>query len=906
LFAQLTTTPTTRPYGDHGLRRLILLAIAVVIAAVALPVGRSAAAPGTPGTPQAGTPVYQETFENGMGTAAVGIDEYTGNAAADNETYTADPFWASTADCNGVIANLSTVQPPLSSYGCVIASAGGLAQALGELQGESPTAAAGNYAETDYTGEFAGQPAPAAGIELKTTTNQIPMIDGDYYDVSSDWAAVDYNGGGVGCDISDPELSFFLISGGTPLQLASGLDPCTAPGNKDFAASGILGASVRAVRLVSNNIRWTGGPTAGIELFNANAATDGNDSAFDNPQVINVTPQLDKSFNPATITTGQTSTLTLTVTNTSELGAKEGWSFTDNLPAGMTIASPSDAATTCGSGTVTAAAGGTSIAAVGNLAAGQESCAVTVKVTASKAGTYTNNSGNVTTNGLNPPGSATLTAQDADVQITKSASPQTAVPGTNETYSLNVKNNGPAAAENTVVSDQLPTGLTFVSASPGCTFASGKVTCQVGTMASGATASFTVVTKVPSSQTQRIANTATVTTSTPDPNPGDNSSTIETPIGPNVNLELTKTASTGKVDAGGQVMYTLVVNNNGPSDSTNATVDDTLPAGLTLVSAQPSQGSCSGTKCNLGTIADGGSAQVLVTATVAANVSGNVKNTATVIGDQPDSNPKNNEAGSTVEVVTPPAPQQPESEIKVVKSVNHDVAFPGQLLTYTLTVSNVGPDTASNVDLTDTAGLPLKIMSAKPSQGSCKVGRPLTCALGTIPSGSHETVKVLAKVKSLGVENNAASATSSGKDPNPANNIDAARTKLSPKLLLKKTGSPRTVNAGGEVTYHLKATNPMIIATHDVKVCDALPAGLAYVSSSPKAKLADGQACWTLKTLAAGKSKTITLVARALHGAGGNLTNHATVSVMGMKKAARARATVHVNPAPKVATPVTG
>jgi uncharacterized repeat protein (TIGR01451 family) len=200
----------------------------------------------------------------------------------------------------------------------------------------------------------------------------------------------------------------------------------------------------------------------------------------------------------------------------------------------------------------------------------------------------------------------------------------------------------------------------------------------------------------------------------------------------------------------------------------------------------------------------------------------------------------------------------------------------------------------------------LKIMSAKPSQGSCKVGKPLTCALGTIPSGSHETVKVLAKVKSLGVENNVASATSAGKDPNPANNVDAARTKLSPRLLLKKTASPRTVDAGGEVTYHLKATNPMDIAVRDVKVCDALPAGLAYVSSSPKAKLTDGQTCWTLKTLGAGKSKTVTLVARALHGAGGNLTNHATAKAKGMKQAVRAHATVHVEPAPKVATPVTG
>jgi uncharacterized repeat protein (TIGR01451 family) len=124
-------------------------------------------------------------------------------------------------------------------------------------------------------------------------------------------------------------------------------------------------------------------------------------------------------------------------------------------------------------------------------------------------------------------------------------------------------------------------------------------------------------------------------------------------------------------------------------------------------------------------------------------------------------------------------------------------------------------------------------------------------------------------------------------------------------VLLKKTGSPRTVTAGHEVTYHLTATNPMTMAIHDVKVCDSLPAGLAYVSSNPKAKLSNGQACWTLKTLAAGKSKEITVLARALPGAGGNLTNHAIATAKGMK-AVTAHATVHVIPAPKVATPVTG
>jgi uncharacterized repeat protein (TIGR01451 family) len=425
-------------------------------------------------------------------------------------------------------------------------------------------------------------------------------------------------------------------------------------------------------------------------------------------------------------------------------------------------------------------------------------------------------------------------------------------------------------------------------------------------MASGATASFTVVAKVPSSQTQRITNIATVSTSTPDSNENNNKAEVATPVGPETDLQIIKTASASSVEAGGQVMYTLVVKNNGPSDATGVTVKDPLPAGLTLVSAQPSQGTCSGTTCELGSLAAGGSAQILVTANVSKSTSGAVKNTATVIGDQPDTNPKNNEDGTTVEVLNPPPPPQPESDLGIVKTVDHGVAYPGQTLTYTLKVTNHGPDSASNVNVTDTPSLPLKVLSAKPAQGTCTVGRPITCALGTIADGKTVTIKVTAKVLRTGTERNAASVTSDSKDPNPKNNIDGVVSKINPVLHLVKTASPRTVMAGGKITYHLKLINPMDIAAHDVRVCDSLPAGLAYLGSTPKGAVSKGPVCWTVRGLAAGKSRTITVLARALRGAGGKLTNHATAKAKGMKTA-KAKATVHVIPAPpKAPTPVTG
>jgi uncharacterized repeat protein (TIGR01451 family) len=917
MLAQLRTDQDHSIGSHHGLRRLVLLGLASALALVALLPGRAAAAPGTPGVPQAGTQVFLENFEN-TGNTPVAVSGYTGagtpgsSTGADGATYTADPNWDG-SNCDGWIFTSTSAQPP---DGCFLPAFWEENQreaiALGEFDGQTPAEAAGNHIMAEFTGakgvSTPGDPGP--GVELQTTTNPIPTTHDGFFDITADYAVIEYQGtNGADCatlpgpaTTYDPLIDFYLIDGATKNQVGTNIDPCTTPGAH---AVNVGGTNIVVAKLVSNAFRWTGGSTMGIEQFNANGGGEfGNDGGTDNIQVVDVTPQLDKSFSPTTVTAGKTSTLTFTVTNTSELGAKQGWSFTDNLPSGLTVANPSGASTTCAAGQVTAS--GSSIGVSGNLEQGQAACTVSVNVTASKVGTYTNNAGNVTTDGLNPPGPTTVTFQDADVQIVKSASPEIAVPGENETYTLAVKNNGPAAAENTVVSDPLPTGLTFVSASPGCSFASGKVTCRVGTMASGATTSFTVVAKVPGSQTHRIANTATVGTTTPDSDEGNNSSTVETPVGPKVDLEILKTASAARVDAGGQVMYTLVVNDNGPSDATGVTVDDGLPAGLTLVSAQPSQGSCSGTKCELGTIVDGGSAQILVTANVSGDAKGNLTNTASVIGDQPDTNPKNNQDGSTIEIVNPPTPPQPESDIKIVKKVDHRAAFPGQVLTYTLTISNLGPDTASDVNLTDTTSLPLKVMSAEPSIGSCKVGRPLTCALGTVRTGGHETIRVRAKVTRLGVENNVASVTSGSKDPNPANNVGAARTKLTPRVLLRKTASPGTVTAGHEVTYHLAVTNPMDIAIRDVKVCDSLPAGMTYVSSNPKAKLTDGRSCWTLKALAAGKSKTITVLARALRGASGNLTNHATATAKGMR-AVTAHATVHVTPAPAEApTPVTG
>jgi uncharacterized repeat protein (TIGR01451 family) len=95
--------------------------------------------------------------------------------------------------------------------------------------------------------------------------------------------------------------------------------------------------------------------------------------------------------------------------------------------------------------------------------------------------------------------------------------------------------------------------------------------------------------------------------------------------------------------SGGTITYTITARNNGPANATGVTVNDPLPAGETLVSAVPSQGSCAGSvTCSLGSIASGGSATVTVTANVTAACGATLINTATIRGDQFDPDTTNN------------------------------------------------------------------------------------------------------------------------------------------------------------------------------------------------------------------------------------------------------------------------
>src|SRR5262249_25745114 len=147
-------------------------------------------------------------------------------------------------------------------------------------------------------------------------------------------------------------------------------------------------------------------------------------------------------------------------------------------------------------------------------------------------------------------------------------------------------------ATGVTVQDILPTSVAFLSASPSAgSYDPATGVWTVGTVNPGSPETLTIFGRVTSPNPQ--ANTATIAHADQfDPNPANNSSTASTNR-QQADLQLGKVVSNPRPNVGDIITFTVTLTDNGPSNATNVSVTDLLPAGLTLVNASPSQGSYS-------------------------------------------------------------------------------------------------------------------------------------------------------------------------------------------------------------------------------------------------------------------------------------------------------------------------
>jgi uncharacterized repeat protein (TIGR01451 family) len=377
---------------------------------------------------------------------------------------------------------------------------------------------------------------------------------------------------------------------------------------------------------------------------------------------------------------------------------------------------------------------------------------------------------------------------DADISVTNSDAPDPVVQGGTITYTQSIANGGPDAAPNATFSEILQSSVGFQSISVPAGFvcttpaigASGTITCTNPSLASGGGGSITVTVNVIASS-GTVTNTIAASSSAQDPDNTDTSATVTTTILAPVTADLgiTKTTPSGSATPGASVTYTITLTNNGPDAAANVVVTDVLPAQLLFQSIStpagfncttPAIGANGTITCTAATMANGTTAVFTLGVQVAGNATGTINNNATASSDAADNNSGNNSGSSSPVVVGPAA-----ADLSIAKSTASTQAATGSTITYTISVTNNGPDSATNVVVSDDLPAGLQYVAATPSQGTCSGTDPFTCNLGTLLNGGSATITLQVLVTATtGTISNTATVTSSITDNTPGNNSSSS------------------------------------------------------------------------------------------------------------------------------------
>ncbi len=302
-----------------------------------------------------------------------------------------------------------------------------------------------------------------------------------------------------------------------------------------------------------------------------------------------------------------------------------------------------------------------------------------------------------------------------------------------------------------------------------------------------------------------------------------------------------------RVTAGLDLTYTMTVTNLGPSPAENIVLIDRLPPGIVVTGYSTTQGNCqTGTpgaaldrmSCGLDTLRLGETAIVTVNAHVKSWVPHGtiLENDVYVTSDVFDDHNGNNFTSNLTTV-------DAAADLIVTKTDNPDPVTAGELLQYTVLVTNTGPSDALNVVVSDT--LPsdamgnLLVTFIKSIGAACvqdAITGQLTCPLGDMTAGQVIEFKILTRVEPDAVVSGASTddfvnlveVRSDTRDPCLLNNIDEEETEVlrADDVFIIKTDNPDPVLAGNEVTYTIVFGNEGVSTATTVSVTDDMPAGL--------------------------------------------------------------------------------
>ncbi len=565
----------------------------------------------------------------------------------------------------------------------------------------------------------------------------------------------------------------------TPGSSSVSLSGATVPARANNG-SGAYGSCTLSVNVIGAAGTYTNSLPAGA-LTGTATAGDGSTHTASSPGPVSASLTYlsalttGKSFAPASVDTGGKSTVTILLGNVGT-GTLNGVAVDDPLPAGMVVATPANAYTTCGgSPVITASSGATEPTLTGAVIPANGQCAFLFDVTATGAGNWVNSlaSGKVSAAGgvrnVNPVTATLTNASAGAISVTNNAAPNNlTAPGQTSVLTITLTNSGTLSATNVALTDYFTadgtsggtaTGMT-ITGSPNAktTCTGGIVTASAGGTSVGLTGASipaatacTITVNVTLNISGTVQNTIPIGAVTSDQGLKNTLSTV-TSLSAGPNLGVSKVFVPAVVTPGSRSRLQITVLNPGAISATSLVFNDTMPAGLTIPAGANPTTSCSGATVTstANSVAIGGGTlgsnascvtQIDVTAAVAGTYTNTIPAAAVTasVGGSATSNPA--AASSSLQV---------SSSATIAKSFSPATVTPGTSSTLTITLTNPNATALTGAVLVDSLPSNLTVALAPTASTSCVGGTvaaaasatSVTLTGATIPANGSCTVTV--------------------------------------------------------------------------------------------------------------------------------------------------------------------
>jgi len=391
--------------------------------------------------------------------------------------------------------------------------------------------------------------------------------------------------------------------------------------------------------------------------------------------------------------------------------------------------------------------------------------------------------------------------------LTKTGPVQVGI-GQDLTYTMVAKNSGDVAATGVTLVDTIPQGMSYVSSNASGAQVGKQVTWTVGTLDPGATRTFTLVLRADSVGTW--TNRARATASTGAAADAEATTLVVAPV-----MRIEK-AGPGQAVSGAEFSYNMVVRNLGNGTATGVTVRDTLPAGLTFVSADPTA-SVAGNVItwNAGSLATGASTTFAMT--VKGNQAGTFENVVVVTSAEGSTDT----ARASTTILAP--------AVSITKTGPSAIPS-GFTRPYTLSVTNTGATPLSDVTITDELPSGLSYQSSTLA-GTASAGR-VTWNVGNLAVLQRKDVSVVLKGEAAGIWTNVATvSTAEGASARATLVVTVVAAPPGATMSLLDTLDPIAV---GELeTYTIVVDNQAAAQDlHNMTIVAVIPSQMSFVGAT--------------------------------------------------------------------------